>query len=98
YWSSQDVEQSQLFLREVLADSSLILDLQISSEIHQLLEEHLDVQAARVIGLDQLLELLHEVLASGVLGQHGFQFHAQQGPELLGLGAFASLIELLLEL
>ena len=56
-WPRQEVEDRQLLLGQVLADVPLLLLRQRPAQGEQFLEQLVDVPAAGVVGLDQLLEL-----------------------------------------
>ncbi len=65
--SGQEVEHGQLFLGQLLANVPLLLVRERATQGEQLLEQVVDVPAARVVGLDQLLEL-RQVVGAGRVG------------------------------
>ena len=91
----QEVEERQFFFIQLFAHAPLLFFIQALGKGHQLLEELLGVEAARIVGVDHRLESLQIIHARAVEPHHGHELLRHRPLEFLVERALAARLELL---
>src|SRR5207249_703621 len=87
--SGEEIEHRKLFLGELLANVPLLFIRERATQGEQILEQVVDVPAARVVGLDQRLELGQEIGARWVGADQRVELLPNRRPKLLQFDVLA---------
>src|SRR5207244_2411433 len=86
----QEIEDGELLLAQLLGRGPHLLLREILRERDQPAQVLVDVEAARVVLSDELLDALYELVPGGVLACGSDHTIPKQRTETLGLGALAA--------